>query len=149
VSDGRARDGTVSRRGLLSLFTRPARAQVEEKKESFSLAGFYTERATRATSTATSATIPVFRVRDGGIPVATTSVGVDELGGVARVRPTTCLAYVSFCSTCVERCPVPGAILVELGRPRVVEDVCTGCGACVRACPSPDNGFEVVPRVAS
>jgi len=60
-----------------------------------------------------------------------------------RVRPQLCLAWQgSFCSTCSERCPVEDAIVVELGRPRVVEERCNGCGLCVQVCPAPLNALE-------
>jgi MinD superfamily P-loop ATPase len=63
-----------------------------------------------------------------------------------RVRPQLCLAWQgSFCSTCSERCPVENAIVIELGRPRVVEEHCNGCGVCVQVCPAPLNAFEFLP----
>jgi MinD superfamily P-loop ATPase len=63
-----------------------------------------------------------------------------------RVRPQLCLAWQgSFCSTCSERCPVENAIVIELGRPRVVEDRCNGCGVCVQVCPAPLNAFAFLP----
>lgn len=65
---------------------------------------------------------------------------------VPLVRKDTCLAYRSVCSVCVERCPEEGAITLLDGRPLVVPERCTGCGACVGACPAPINGFSVVAR---
>ncbi len=57
---------------------------------------------------------------------------------VARIQPAACIAYRgSFCTVCVERCPEPGAITSEYGRPTIVEDLCTGCGECVSRCPAP------------
>jgi Na+-translocating ferredoxin:NAD+ oxidoreductase RNF subunit RnfB len=48
---------------------------------------------------------------------------------VAVIQGRFCLAYQrSFCSTCSERCPVPNAIIVENGIPRVNASACTGCG---------------------
>jgi Fe-S-cluster-containing hydrogenase component 2 len=38
------------------------------------------------------------------------------------------------CGACVEACPV-GAIALVDGKARVDEELCTGCGACVDACP--------------
>lgn len=71
------------------------------------------------------------------------------LGATVRVRTPFCLAWQgSFCTTCVERCPVEGAILVEAGRPRVVAERCDGCGTCVRVCPAPINAFELRPAGA-
>lgn len=67
-------------------------------------------------------------------------------GMAVRVRPQLCLAWQgSFCSTCSERCPVEGAISVELGRPRVEASRCNGCGLCVQVCPAPLNALEFLP----
>jgi ferredoxin len=64
----------------------------------------------------------------------------------AIIQGRHCLAYQrSFCSTCSERCPVEGAIKVELGTPQVVPDVCTGCGICYDVCPAPTNAILMMP----
>jgi ferredoxin len=119
----------ISRRGLLTLGRKP-----------FTLDSFYENRTT-------TDTIPHFRVRDGGVSTATSHVGVTREGsGYARVREADCLATTSFCSVCVERCPVEGAIVVELGRPRVDPTRCDGCGVCVGVCPAPRNALELVPH---
>jgi ferredoxin len=82
--------------------------------------------------------------RQGGAPGV-----MPALGDTVRVRTPFCLAWQgSFCTTCVERCPVEGAILVEAGRPRVVAERCDGCGTCVRVCPAPINAFELRPAGA-
>jgi Pyruvate/2-oxoacid:ferredoxin oxidoreductase delta subunit len=66
---------------------------------------------------------------------------------VAVVQGRFCLAYQrSFCSTCSERCPVPGAIRVENGLPRVDSEHCTGCGVCQELCPAPTNAILLIPR---
>jgi Pyruvate/2-oxoacid:ferredoxin oxidoreductase delta subunit len=71
------------------------------------------------------------------------------LGATVRVRTGLCLAWQgSFCTTCVERCPVEGALVLEAGRPRVVAERCDGCGTCVRVCPAPLNAFELRPAGA-
>lgn len=128
---------TVSRRGLLTLL-RP-------KPAGFSLDGFYEKRAARGE--ATGGVVPSFRVRDGGVSTATTRVGVTRaVEGVVRIREADCLASTSFCTVCSERCPVPGAIVVELGRPRVDPAHCDGCGVCVGVCPAPINAFDKVAR---
>ena len=58
-----------------------------------------------------------------------------------------CLAYHEIaCSVCVERCPVPGALVSDSGLPRVVPGLCTGCGACQPVCPAPENAIRMVPR---
>lgn len=75
------------------------------------------------------------------------SVKATEVPRVAVVQGRFCLAYLrSFCSTCVERCPVPGAVVVENHLPRIVPDLCTGCGICHEVCPAPRNGILIVPR---
>ena len=55
-----------------------------------------------------------------------------------------CLASGSFCSVCVERCPRPGAIVVETGRPRIVAAACDGCGRCIAAGPAPVLAIRLV-----
>lgn len=66
--------------------------------------------------------------------------------GVARVDTTTCLAHTgSFCTVCSEQCPVEGAIEVVNGRPKIHEDVCTGCGVCQHVCPAPANAILLMP----
>ena len=64
----------------------------------------------------------------------------------AIIQGRHCLAYQrSFCSTCSERCPVEGAIQVELGVPQIVADACTGCGICADVCPAPTNAILMMP----
>lgn len=66
---------------------------------------------------------------------------------VAVIQGRRCLAYRSlFCSTCVERCPVEGAIVVEQGIPRIVASACTGCGECHQVCPAPENAVLMIPK---
>ena len=64
----------------------------------------------------------------------------------ATIMKPSCLAWNgSFCSVCAERCPVPGAIAVESGRPRIVESQCTGCGVCAFVCPAPGSAVIIMP----
>lgn len=132
-------------------------------RPSFSLDAFYKQRTERGE--ATTETIPEVRLREGLAPVETTQVGVDRappahdiastfgdgsldtnVNGKVRIRTYACLAWQrSFCTTCSERCP-ERAIVVEQGKPRVEEDRCTGCGQCVRLCPAPVNGFDIIPN---
>lgn len=66
--------------------------------------------------------------------------------GTARISPVTCLAHQnSFCTVCSEQCPVEGAIEVAGGKPRIVEEVCTGCGVCQHVCPAPENAVLLMP----
>lgn len=128
----------LSRRELLGLFRRPeppvpAKAPAPAPGGGFSLEAFYAARE-QSGEGRTGGSLPVFS-REA--PPAARAV---------RVRPSLCLAWQgSFCSTCSERCPVEGAITVEVGRPRVVEAQCNGCGLCVQVCPAPLNAFEFVP----
>lgn len=65
---------------------------------------------------------------------------------VAVISGRNCLAYQrSFCSSCVERCPVEGAITTQQGLPRVNPDACTGCRICFDVCPAPTKAIILVP----
>jgi ferredoxin len=71
----------------------------------------------------------------------------DEFPPLALILDRFCLAWQgSFCSVCVERCPVPGAIITEMGKPRIDPDLCTGCKICHDVCPAPKNAVFLVPR---
>jgi ferredoxin len=66
---------------------------------------------------------------------------------LALILDRFCLAHQgSFCSVCSERCPEPGAILTEMGKPRVNPDLCTGCRICHDVCPAPKNAVFLVAR---
>jgi ferredoxin-type protein NapG len=68
--------------------------------------------------------------------------------GRAVIGAQDCLAYQgTTCSTCVEQCPVPGALRLVAGRPVVDASVCTGCGVCQHVCPSPRNAVIVLPAL--
>ncbi len=71
-----------------------------------------------------------------------------NLAQVAVIAGRFCLAYQhSFCTTCSERCPEPGAIVIEQGLPRIVPEACTGCGICHEVCPAPEeNAVRILPR---
>lgn len=91
------------------------------------------------------------RERDGGVRAAALVVApvehVDAPPRVAVIQGRACLVQKSLmCSVCAERCPVPGAILRERGLPRVVPDVCTGCGVCHDVCPAPRNAVLMLER---
>jgi ferredoxin len=150
----------LSRRNLFERLTGGGGTGTEPDAQGpghFSLEKFYASRPPP------QQTIPAFSVRATASDATTKVRGPDlaahppwvsrppagqapRLDGVPRVRPHTCLAFTSICSVCAERCPEPGAIVVEQGRPRVVEQACTGCGECIRVCPAPVNGFQIVPR---
>lgn len=66
--------------------------------------------------------------------------------GTAQILRHSCLAWQgSFCSVCVEQCPVPGAIAVAAGKPTVDAAICTGCGVCAYVCPAPFNAVAIRP----
>lgn len=66
---------------------------------------------------------------------------------LALILDRFCLAYQgSFCSVCSERCPEPGAITTESGKPRIDPDICTGCKICHDVCPAPKNAVFLVDR---
>lgn len=66
--------------------------------------------------------------------------------GEARIVDHSCLAVRGVsCSSCVEQCPVPGAIRLEQGRPRIDPDSCTGCGVCLYVCPAPQKAILLLP----
>jgi NAD-dependent dihydropyrimidine dehydrogenase PreA subunit len=48
------------------------------------------------------------------------------------VSPEVCRG----CGTCVEVCPIPGAVLVQERRAVLNPALCDACEACVKACPS-------------
>lgn len=144
----------VSRRALFGLARNAPAA-----RPSFSLDGFYARRGSE-----TPASLPIFSLRQG-LPVVETSprgcttpppvsppwapARAAAFDGVVEVRPYACLAHQnSPCSVCKERCPEEGAIVMTDGKPRIDPARCTGCGACVGACPAPVNGFDIVPRMA-
>jgi Pyruvate/2-oxoacid:ferredoxin oxidoreductase delta subunit len=65
---------------------------------------------------------------------------------LAIVQGRHCLAAKSFCRTCLERCPVPGAMVIDHGLPMVVPSQCTGCGVCQQVCPAPTNAILMLRR---
>ncbi len=73
---------------------------------------------------------------------------IDNGPKVARVLTFSCLNQLGgFCGTCVERCPVPGAIRMDGRTPTVATDVCDGCGICSDLCPAPGNAIVLGPRL--
>lgn len=70
------------------------------------------------------------------------------VGGTARVLTESCLAHLGDpCRTCVDTCPVAGALTVVDGKPSVNATLCTGCGDCERACPAPAPGILAMPNI--
>lgn len=70
-----------------------------------------------------------------------------EGDAVARIDTGACLAHLgALCSTCVERCPLPGAIGFVGTTPVIDAAVCDGCGECVRTCPAPTPAIQWVSK---
>lgn len=68
---------------------------------------------------------------------------------IAHILPRSCLAWRNLvCTTCVERCPIPGAILFREGKPFINGSMCDGCGVCRDTCPAPRNAVAMLPRRA-
>lgn len=149
----------VSRRALFGLApkTHERANSPGEKPAGFSLQAFYGRRGASS-----SDVLPAFALRAELPDVPTSDVGVTrtdgptppwasppaaKIDGVVRVRGYACLAFRGTpCTVCKERCPEEAAIVFHHGRPEVNPALCTGCGACVGACPAPVNGFDIVPR---
>ncbi len=63
----------------------------------------------------------------------------------AVIQGRQCLAYRNLvCTTCYERCPEAGALVIDSGLPRVAADKCTGCAICRDVCPAPVNAVLMV-----
>ncbi len=71
-------------------------------------------------------------------------------GHKARIMVFDCLAHQSSpCTTCRERCPEAGAIVLDAQqRPTVDVARCTGCGDCAAACPAPRTAIAIGPEAS-
>lgn len=86
------------------------------------------------------------RTETADLPKMKSPVSTTE-SRVAVIQGRRCLAYQkSFCSTCVERCPVPGAIVMNQGFPQVNPNLCNGCGICHDLCPAPSNAILLISK---
>ncbi|MCC6231046.1 MAG: 4Fe-4S binding protein [Verrucomicrobiales bacterium] len=66
---------------------------------------------------------------------------------VAVIQGRHCLAYQEECCTvCYEKCPVPQALELNEGVPRIILEICTGCGLCRDVCPAPTNAIMLADR---
>lgn len=69
---------------------------------------------------------------------------------IAQIDPLLCLAHQrSFCTVCIERCPVPDALVLKDQLPRIQPDYCTACGDCIQLCPAPINAIRLIPAPTS
>ncbi len=68
--------------------------------------------------------------------------------GTAHLIQNKCFAYQGqICDYFYTECPLKNeAIVVENGKPRVISDVCNGCGICEYLCPAPGTGIMVLPE---
>jgi ferredoxin-type protein NapG len=63
-----------------------------------------------------------------------------------RIDELACLAHEGLsCSSCVEQCPVEGAMKLQGGKPVIDGDRCTGCGVCQYVCPAPSHAVLLMP----
>ncbi len=63
-----------------------------------------------------------------------------------RILPSACIAFRGvLCTSCFDRCPVPGALEMENRRPVIVQKECTGCGVCLNVCPAPHTAILLTP----
>lgn len=75
--------------------------------------------------------------------------GEGEALGQAHIDRYNCLnSHGSSCRSCVEHCPVPGAIDCEGALPRVHPNLCVGCGVCQFVCPAPIPAIAILPNRA-
>jgi len=53
----------------------------------------------------------------------------------AEINTQTCLPYTGpECGACASSCPVPGALLWDMEKPRIDPEVCVGCSLCREVC---------------
>ncbi len=81
------------------------------------------------------------------VPVARQDVRM----GVAEILEDRCLHdQAKPCLDCYRACPLPGVAMafdpVPYGvKPRVIAEGCTGCGACLHACPERPRAMRMLP----
>jgi ferredoxin-type protein NapG len=64
----------------------------------------------------------------------------------AVIQEPDCLAHQdTFCTVCLEHCPVEGALTFEYNVPIIHQETCTGCGVCQHVCPAPVNAILILP----
>jgi ferredoxin-type protein NapF len=71
--------------------------------------------------------------------------------GTAAIHAETCLSSVHLvCNRCLEACPLGTEAIrfAETGGIQVVAGACTGCGFCLRACPTEPTSIVILGRSA-
>jgi len=54
---------------------------------------------------------------------------------IASMDTNTCLPYSGpECGACISICPVDGALTLDMAKPIINQDLCTGCGLCRETC---------------
>jgi ferredoxin-type protein NapF len=66
--------------------------------------------------------------------------------GTAVVTDGCVVKKGHICDECRKACPMPETVLIAGDTIRIVEETCTGCGLCERACPTEPSSIYVVPR---
>lgn len=62
----------------------------------------------------------------------------------AEIDTTHCLPYSGpECGACRDSCPVPGALLWSMEKPRIEPEHCIGCGLCREACIAAPNAIGI------
>lgn len=60
------------------------------------------------------------------------------------INEKTCLPFSGpECGACIDSCPVPGALTLDLCKPVINQVSCTGCGICRQACFLDESAIEI------
>lgn len=92
----------------------------------------------------------------GAIPPITLERKLKTRLGTAEIDKSICIPYAegNECIVCQEHCPTPEKAIAldydpieKVSLPRIVEDLCVGCGICQNKCPvRPARAVRVSPR---
>jgi len=67
----------------------------------------------------------------------------------ASIVTNTCLPYSGpECGACIDHCPVPGALTLEMCKPLINMDICTGCGLCRESCITEPKSIDIASLYA-
>ena len=68
--------------------------------------------------------------------------------GTAQLIHNRCFAYNGqICDYCYTQCPGKDkSIIMNDGKPVVIENACTGCGICEYLCPAPGKAIMILPE---